>query len=178
MTKKETAMIMAVLQAAFPSYYRNISPDDAKAAVNLWHEMFLDDDYLRVSAAVKAIIATQVEGFPPTIGAVKEKLLQFNYPNQLSPQDAWVLVSKAAAGNLAYDKLPPLVQKAIGSPNVLKEWGMLEVSVFNSVIYSQFIKAYKIYEKREIETVSLPGDVRKMIQGVADKLALTERNST
>ena len=174
MNKRETALIMAVLKAAYPSYYRDQSEADAVAAARLWHEMFADDDYTAVAAAVKMLIATRVEGYPPTIGAVKEKLYQVQNPDEMDVQDAWALAAKAAAGNLKWDKLPPRVQRAIGSPNVLNDWGMIDVDVFNSVIYSQFVKAYKAYQQREQDMAALPSDVRTLITDMSERLSLAE----
>lgn len=172
MTIQETKKIMAVLQVAFPSYYRGLSKEDALAAVNLWTEMFASDDYPAVAAAVKALIATQTAGYPPTIGAVKEKLAALREPERMTAQEAWALAAKAAAGDLAWDKLPPMVQRAIGSPNILRDWGMIDIDTFNTVIYSQFLKAYGAYDKREQELAVLPETVRALVAGPAERLAL------
>ena len=173
MTKKQMAQIMAVLRAAYPAYYRNQSESDAINAVNLWYDMFKDDDSAEVGVAVKTLIATKVESYPPTIGAVKEKLAEIRSHSAMDAQEAWTLAAKAAAGNLSWDKLPPQVQRAIGSPNTLREWGVMDIDSFNSVVYSQFVKAYRIHQQREKEMAMLPSDVRDMLTGIADRMALT-----
>jgi len=172
MTLKETGKVMAVLQAAFPAYYRGISQTDAMAATTLWAQMFEADNYAEVNAAVLALIATQTQGAPPTIGAVKARLAQLRQPDRMTAQEAWALAAKAAAGNLAWDKLPPMVQRAIGSPGILVDWGMVPIEEFNTVIYSQFMKAYKAFDMRERETQLIPPAVQALLGGVADKLAL------
>ena len=178
MTKKETAMLMAVLKAAYPAYYKGQSEDEAIAAARLWYEMFADDPYGEVAAAVKMLIATKVEGYPPTIGAVKEKLAQLRRPNEMDAQDAWALAAKAAAGNLAWEKLPPQVQRAIGSQSVLRDWGMMETEVFNSVVYSQFVKAYRAHQQRERDMAMIPSDVKKLLGAMSERLALTDKSET
>lgn len=156
---------MAILHAAFPAFYRNVTPEDAKIAVNLWAEMFADDPAEQVAAAVKALIATQVEGYPPTIGAVKEKLRELRYPDAMTAQDAWAIVVKAATGNLKWDKIPENIQKAIGSATILNEWRMMDEEAFHSVVYSNFIKAYKIIEEREATALKLPSAIRNAVSG-------------
>ena len=136
--------------------------------------MVADDDYAEVSAAVKMLIATQVEGYPPTIGAVKEKLYQVRNVGEMDAQEAWTLAAKAAAGNLKWDKLPPRVQRAIGSQSVLQDWGMMDTETFNSVVYSQFVKAYRVYAKREQDNAVLPQGVRQLVIAMGEKLALTD----
>lgn len=74
MDREETLKIMAVLKAAYPAYYRDMPKRDAENAVSLWNEMFAEDDYAVVGAAVKALIASDVKGFPPNIGAVKAQI--------------------------------------------------------------------------------------------------------
>lgn len=158
-------MVLSILKVAFPAGYRNLSAADTKATVNLWADMFESDNVEEVAAAVKAIIATRTEQFPPTIGEVKEKLRMIQQPDRMTAQDAWSIVAKAAAGNLKWEDIPPNVRKAIGSAAVLNEWRMMDSEAFHSVVYSNFIKAYKIIEDREATTAKLPGSVRKMLSG-------------
>lgn len=174
MNKTESAAIMAILQAAFPAFYRNISQADAKMAVNLWAEMFADDDAQQVAAAVKCIIATQIEGFPPTIGAVKEKLRELKNPSAMTAQEGWAWATKAAQGNAKWDELPEPVKKAIGSQLVLREWQFnTDTEAFNTVVYSQFVKSFNICQAREAEAAKLPPSVRQMITSVADRMKLS-----
>lgn len=170
MNRQEAAAVLAVLRTAYPAFYRDA--EEAKNAVILWAEMFAEDSFAEVAAAVKTLIATKTEGFPPTIGAVKEKLSQLRTPERMTAQEGWALASKAAAGNLPWDKLPPMVQRAIGSPLILRDWGMMDAETFNSVVYSQFIKAYGAYDRREKELSLMPPDVRELVAGLADRLAL------
>jgi len=176
MTENETLVIMGILQSAFPSFYKGMGKKNAYSVASLWHQMFADDDFQDVQAAVKILLATKTDDFPPTIGAVKEKLTQLHAVGEMSAQDAWTLAAKAAAGNLSWEKLPPLVQKAIGSPAVLREWGVTDERAFHTVIYSQFIKAYKIQRQREREMAAIPAEVRDMLTAIADKMSLPERS--
>lgn len=176
MDRTETLKMLAVLKSAYPAFYKDMKSKDADGIVNLWSMMFADEPYVVVESAVMSLIATQTNGFPPTIGVVKEKINQIIESDHMTAQDAWVLASKAAAGNLKWDKLPELVQKAIGSPEVLDSWGMIEEKVFDTVIYSQFIKAYEIYDKRSRETKMIPQSVLGVISGISEKLSLSKGN--
>jgi len=171
-TTRETALVMAVLQSAYPAFYRGQSQQDMENAVRLWREMFADDAFQDVMAAVKALIATKTEGYPPTIGAVKERLAQVRFAGEMDAQEAWALAAKAAAGSIKWDKLPEAVQNAIGSPSVLRDWGAMDADTFNSVVYSQFVKAYRIKQQRAHELSSLPSDVRNLLTAMADNRAL------
>ena len=58
-----------------------------------------------------------------------------------------------------YAKLPPLVQKTVGSPGQLREWAMMD-STSLSVTGSHFQKSFEIMQKREKELALLPPDIR------------------
>lgn len=176
MTMAETIKVMGALQLAYPSYYRDYSEADAAATAKFWQEMFADDSYNEVAAAVRVLVATRVEGYPPTIGAIKEKLAQLRNTGDMDAQEAWALAAKAAAGNLAWERLPKPVQRAIGSQQILRDWGMIETSVFNTVIYSQFVKAYSTRQRREQEMAAIPENVRALLRSVGDRLSLEADN--
>ena len=81
MDTRETQGILAMIKAAWPNFYRDLPKADLMAAVNLWQVQFAEYDVRLVKAAVHALIATQTEGFPPTIGAVKEQIGKLTAPH-------------------------------------------------------------------------------------------------
>lgn len=74
MTQGETLKIMAVLQATYPNFYRGMTRQDAEGVVALWADMFAEDSYNAVAAAVKAFIASDIKGFPPVVGQIKQRM--------------------------------------------------------------------------------------------------------
>ena len=74
MNRLETADILAVLKAAYPQFYNGLSPKEANKIVDLWAEMFKDEPVMVVAVAVKAMIASRTNTFPPNIGEVKEQI--------------------------------------------------------------------------------------------------------
>lgn len=64
MTRDETLKIMAVLKATYPNFYKDMTRRDAEGVVALWTDMFSEDSYNAVAAAVKAFIASDSKGFP------------------------------------------------------------------------------------------------------------------
>lgn len=175
MTRQETLGIMATLSAAYPSFYRKSTPEDTAAAVALWAEMFKDDDYNIVKAAVLALIKTRAEGWPPTIGEVSAKIAEATQSKELAESEAWAMVEKATQNGIfgfaeEFAKLPEIVQKAVGSPNQLREWAMLESSELKTVVASNFMRSFKVIQKREREAAMLPADVRSMLKAATERL--------
>ena len=179
MDRNETLSIMAVLKAAYPNYYKDMNRRDAESIVALWAEMFSGDDVRLVAAAVKALIATDSKGFPPHIGAVKEKLRQLTAPEQMTPAEAWNLVLKAInrsgyRSQEEFDKLPPLIQRLVGSPSQLRDWGMMDSTTVQSVVASNFQRSYQARAKQDAEYQALPSDVKQMLSAVSERFALKE----
>lgn len=177
MTRKETGIIMDILTTAYPRFYSgNDAPDPIKT-MNLWAEMFAEDDVAIVAAAVKALIATDDKGFPPHIGAVKAKVRQLTQPAGMTPQEAWNLVAKAIR-NSAYesreefDKLPTDLQRLVGSPNQLRDWALMDSDTVHSVISSNFQRSFSIRKKADDDFKALPVDVQTLVGSVAERMEL------
>ena len=54
MTRQETVSILAILRAAFPSFYKGMERKELAGIVSLWHDMFQGDASNVVAGAVKA----------------------------------------------------------------------------------------------------------------------------
>lgn len=76
MTRDETLKIMAVLKATYLNFYKDMTRRDAEGVVALWTDMFSEDNYNAVAAAVKAFIASDSKGFPPVVGQVKQRVTE------------------------------------------------------------------------------------------------------
>ena len=177
MDRTETIKIMAVLRGAYPQYYAKQSTEDLQGIVALWTEMFADDAYSTVAMAVKALIKNRTSTFPPGIGEITEKIMKITQPEEMTEQEAWALVAQATR-NSAYNsadefaKLPPIVQKIVGSPAQLREWAMMESDQVASVVASNFQRSYRARAKSEREYIALPPSVKQYIGALADGMSM------
>lgn len=177
MTREETIKIMAVLKAAYPNFYKGMTSAEANGIVALWNDMLNEFSYTVVSAAVKSLIAADSKGYPPVIGQVLEKCRKITQPQEMTEGDAWALVSKAIR-NSAYeagkefDALPENIQRLVGSPSQLYDWSQMDSDTVHSVVASNFQRSYRARQAADREYNALPSEVKAMIGGVADRLAL------
>lgn len=72
MTRDETTKILAVLKAAYPHSYKNMSQKEALGTVAVWHMQFVDMPPEIVMMAVQKCISTST--FTPSISEVKKKI--------------------------------------------------------------------------------------------------------
>lgn len=168
MNKFETIGIMAILKEAYPMYYRDKTKEELNVSVSLWTEMFADDDINLVKAAVKSYIANDTKGYPPVIGQIKNSLYKLSEPEQMSEVEAWGLVSKAVRNAYynsvdEFNKLPPIIQKTIGSADRLREWSQLDIQTVQSVVSSNFMRSYKAKSQTEQEYKKLPSDIKQLL---------------
>jgi len=174
-TRDETVKILSVLRGAYPQFYKNTTRQEAMDTINLWAEMFADDDYQIVAAAVKSLIASDEKGFPPVIGQVKAKIRLIAQPEELSESDAWNLVSGAIRNGVygsveEFALLPENVQRIVGSPAQLRDWATMDSDTVHSVVASNFQRAYRSRQEQRRQFDALPGDVRNMLETVSKKL--------
>ena len=179
MTKKEMAEILAVMQANYPDDFRGMSDAAMHGKINLWFMQFRDDEYKDVLAAVMAHIATDTNRFMPPVGVIKAKLVEIRQPEEMTEMEAWGLVLKAI-GNSNYNsgeefqKLPPVLQKLVGSPSQLREWAAMGSETLNSVVASNFQRSYKIRAKSERDYLALPSSVKTYVAAITGGMRMPE----
>jgi hypothetical protein len=174
-TRQEALAVLTILKTAYPTFYKNYSKEDVNAAIDLWATMFAEEHPEIVVEAVKALICTHK--YPPTIADIKEKIATITRPEQKTEMEAWQQVKAAisyynAAEN--FERLPPILQKVVGSPNTLREWALMDGEVVNSVIQSNFMRSYKVKVVQQKEYAMLPSSTKQFIAGLAQKYSLTE----
>ncbi len=176
MNLQETGTVLDVLETAYPRMFSGPGAVDRTKALGLWAKMFEDDRVDLVAAAVKSYIATDVKGFPPHIGAIKNAMHQLSSAGGLDAAQAWELLREAASrsgygAREEYDRLPPEVRE-MTSPGQLFEYSQMDADVFASVIGSNFQKAYRVRQESRRRDALLPPEVKRVIAGVAARAAL------
>lgn len=161
MTVQETGLILDILQTAYPRWNA-----DKKKTLVLWAQMFCDEPVELVGAAVKAYIAADVQGFCPTIGQIKNTIYEMR-DDSLGEVEAWGLVKRAISNGIygcyeEYQKLPPIIQRVVGSPEQIHDWALLTDGV-STVVASNFMRAYREELRRVKFRGVLPNDVKKAL---------------
>lgn len=156
-----------MVQASYP----NFNPPDKTVTINTWFLLLKDNEYLAIEQALRAYITTDTSGFAPNIGQLLDKLHTIQSPQELNEMEAWALVSKALRNGYygaveEFDKLPPLVQKAVGSPDNLRNWSQTDTNSIENVVQSNFMRSYRLVVNRENELKKMPADVQTLIENV------------
>lgn len=175
MTRQETGIIMDILTTAYPAFYNGRNAPDMRMTVNLWAEMFAEDDVKIVAAAVKALIATDDKGFPPHIGAVKGRIRQISNPDEKTEQEAWTYIAKALRNSSynaeeEFSKLPPILQDVVHAPQQLREWARMDEATVQSVVASNLQRSFRAKAQSRRDFEALPNDVQALAKTFAAAL--------
>lgn len=177
MTIQEVGQIMDILNAFYPSFYAKQSEDEKYQASIMWASLFMDYPSKIVVAAVRAFVGADEKGFPPVPGQIMAKVRKITDPDEMTEADAWGLVRKAAGNSIydsqkEFDKLPPILQSLVGSPNQLKEWAVMDSDEFQTVVASNFQRSYRARAASDREFQALPSDVKALAEELSERLTL------
>ena len=178
MTRKETMQLIFIIKAAYPKYFQKNTEEEIKYMHEAWFMVMEDYDYKLACAGVKAFISTDTEGFPPSPGQIIDKIhkLTEKPENRLSESEAWSMVYKAICNGIynaedEFNKLPPVVQRAVGSADVIRAWAM-EENV--NVTQSNFQRAYRTVSAEHKEESKLPQSVKALVDSMIERMAITD----
>ena len=177
MNAKDVKGILALLQTEYPASFARLDDQQMQAKANLWAELLEQYPAKLVYAAVKSIMVGDAREFAPSIGDITNRIHSLTSPLDMSETEAWALVSKACANGIygyeeEYNKLPPSVQAAVGRPEQLREWAMMDVETVQSVVASNFMRSFKTTAKRERDLAMIPDDIKQFLNSVGSNAML------
>lgn len=173
MTRDETKELLMTIQATYPNF--RVKAEEMKFTINAWHMILEEYPYQGIQAALQIYVKTNNSGFAPSISQLINAIHMPADNGQLSEGEAWALVKKAIQdGNYhaeeRFNELPEVVQKAVGSPNMIHQWAGTDSGEVNTVIMSNFQRAYKTVLQREQFNERVPEALSKLMMDVTDRM--------
>lgn len=165
MTIDETKMILGILKTAYPNFYKEMSKQEMLNVVDLWADIFKNDNSKLVTVAVKELINSFQ--YPPTIADVKNKMYSLTN-NDKTPSELWDRLQKAISRGIyhseeEFEKLPDEVKEFVRSPRQLKELAMMDSDVVHSVTKGQFFKQIEVIQKRKEEDKKMLPESKELL---------------
>ena len=180
MNIEETKKVAFIIKSNYPKYYQSFSDMDMRNMVEVWNAVFEGYSYPAVCAGVKAYMSNDTEGFPPVPGQIIDYIhkLTEKPENRLTEAEAWSLVYKAICDSNyhsveRFNELPPIVQKAVGSPHVLQGWAQTDMADME-VIKSNFQRGYRTAQDRHEEEAKIPESVKVILENMTSQMAQIE----
>lgn len=168
MTQQDMAKILSLIFSTYKREFKDHSEEDRRIMLGLWTKAFADKAPVLIMSAVEYYIFNDASGFAPTIGSINN-ILMLAREDLLGEAAAWDYVNRASANSMYYakrefEKLPPIVQKVVGTPAQLKQWAMMDEDTFNTTVKREFKKEYKaLLEEEKSKAAAI---------GISDRLRL------
>ena len=162
MTKQEFSVIVKAIKAVYP----NMLPDDG--AKDVWFAMLSDLPYRQVATSLQAHMMSSK--YPPTIADLRED----HVPKEMSELEAWAMVRKAIRNGSygaeeEFEKLPPIVQQAVGAPSNLRQWAATDSDMIETV-EAHFLKAFRAQQDRAKHDALISPAVKNLIAEIGQKM--------
>lgn len=173
MTREEFTNLIKGMKAVY--FAENFIKDQYSA--DMWYGLLQDIPYKLAAMALKNFMQTSSR--LPTPADIRQGAYELAKGEDMTGLEAWGIVSKAI-GNSGYNsekefgKLPPTIQKAVGSPRQLYMWSQTDSTSVETVIQSQFIRSYSAVVEREERMAKISPDILKIIKEASKSLEAEE----
>lgn len=176
MTRDETKELLLAVSALYP----NFKVENKTLTINTWHWALEDYPIAAVKAALQIYVKTNDSGFAPSVSQLINAIHMPTDNDRLSEGEAWALVKKAIQDSAyhaeeRFNELPEIVQRAVGSPNILHQWSQTETDTVNTVIMSNFERTYRAVLSKQGFKDRVPDNIAGIVKGLAEKVSLDNR---
>jgi len=164
MTREQTVDLVRSILGMYPNW----KPDNLTETVNAWHWALEEYPATAIKAALQIYVKTNNSGFAPAASQLIGAMNNVKHNQEITEGEAWMLVKKAISDSYyhaeeRFSELPETVQKAVGSPSMLRQWGQCDTEDVNTVIMSNFQRAYKAELSKKEFNDNIPAEVKKLI---------------
>lgn len=171
MTEQETRKFLMMINATFPTF----RVDNPEETVKAWHWALEEYPADAIMLSLQMYIKSNSSGFAPSVSQIIDGVYKPQDREAMDEGQAWSLVKKAIQdGNYhaveRFNELPELVQKAVGSANMIQQWAVTDSDEVNTVIMSNFQRNYRTILQRNKEDVRISPLVAGMIDTLNQKM--------
>ena len=161
MTKQETNKLLSVIYDLYPSFRKDRDP---AIQSEIWSNIFKVVPYEQMELALMEYYLKDLKGFPPVPGALRAILIAKSEHDEMSEMEAWLLLIKAISRSTYYskqefEKLPPMVQHIVGSPENLHAWAAMDENYVQHTLAPMFRRAYASRLEAKRQQQFLPADL-------------------
>ena len=172
MTREETQKLLLTINSIYP----NFKPENPTLAIDSWLWALEEYPFNAIMASLQVYIKTNNSGFAPSVSQLINGIYSAKTNDQMTEGEAWHMV-KMAIGDSGYhaqehfDNFPPLIQRAVGSPTMLRQWGMTDSDEVNTVIASNFKRTYRALLSKQEYNNRVPKKLADLVREVSDKVS-------
>lgn len=182
MTAQEASGFLEKLALAYPAQYARLGAAELKGQIELWSGTMEGYSLEQAVIGLRVFLRGDTKGFAPVPGQVIDCIERVQRPAEAgyTNTECIALIRRAIGDSLyhaeeAFERLPELCRRAVGTPRNLAEWGQLDSREVETVISSQIIRALEATRVRMREDAKLPPSVREALRGASEPLYAVEK---
>lgn len=182
MTAQEASGFLSKLALAYPAQYARLGAAELKGQIELWSGTMEGYSLEQAVVGLQVFLRGDTKGFAPVPGQVIDCIERARRPAEAgyTNTECISLIRRAIGDALyhaeeAFERLPELCKRAVGTPRNLTEWAQLDTSAVETVVSSQIIRALEATRVRMREDAKLPPSVREALRGASEPLYAVEK---
>lgn len=142
MSREDIKRLLGMITITYPNFKLN----DPTLAVDVWHRILEPDDAQNIFDAFSVYARTDTSGFAPSPGKL-HMMIADRLSDEIDEGEIMTILTMASRNanygfQAEFDKMPKALQKAVGSPTNIRNWGQMEQDQLNYT-FNNIIKAYK-----------------------------------
>ncbi len=142
MTREDIKRLLGMITITYPNFKLN----DPALAVDVWHQILEPDEAQNIFDAFSVYARTDTSGFAPSPGKL-HMMIADRLSDEIDEGEIMTMLTMASRNanygfQDEFDKMPKALQKAVGSPTNIRNWGQMEQDQLNYT-FNNIIKAYK-----------------------------------
>ena len=168
MTRQECNKLIMAMMAIYATHFPK--PEESlRLMSNGWYLVMEDMGYDEAMIGLKWFARMDPKGFPPAPGQIIQQAVAvrgLDGSGEMDEAQAWDLCERALSNSSyhaeeEFEKLPPLVRRAVGSPEAMKQMAM-EDKV--AVTKAMFLTSYRNVLLRHKAEASAPWEARDLMK--------------
>lgn len=182
MTAQEASAFLSKLAQAYPAQYARLGAAELKGLIELWSGTMEGYSLEQAVVGLRVFLRGDTKGFPPVPGQVIDCIERVQRPAEdgYTNTECIALIRRAIGDSLyhaeeAFERLPELCRRAVGTPRNLTEWAQLDSREVETVIASQVIRSLEATRVRMREDAKLPPSVREALRVASEPLYAVEK---
>lgn len=182
MTAQEASGFLSKLALAYPAQYARLGAAELKGQIEFWSGTMEGYSLEQAVIGLRVFLRGDTKGFAPVPGQVIDCIERVQRPAEegYTNTECIALIRKAIGNSLyhaeeAFERLPELCRRAVGTPRSLTEWAQLDSREVETVVSSQIIRALEATRVRMREDAKLPPSVREALRGASEPLYAVEK---
>jgi len=142
MTRDETKALLFTIATTYP----NFKLQDLSLAIDTWWKILEPDEAQHIMDAFTVYARTDTSGFAPSPGKLHMMIVD-RLTEEIDEGEIITMLTLASRNanygfQAEFDKMPRALQKAIGSPTAIRNWGCMEQDQL-SYTFNNIVKSYK-----------------------------------